>query len=114
MKESTYLDLSSSQKDALIKAVDQKHHNLHDKYKQVDTLKKYYEDEIGKIGDEIKGIEVDLQNTARGIIPIKISVGKKRLGIDTTKLAIKKMTDTRRSEDNLMDLKLLAKRKKND
>ena len=112
MKESTYLDLNSSQKDALIRAVDQKHHNLHDKYKQVDQLKQYYEDEIGKINDEIKEIEVDLTNTARGIIPIEISAGKGRLGIDTTKRAIKKMTDTRRSEDNLMDLKLLTKRKK--
>ncbi len=100
MKESTYLDLTSSQKDALIKASDQKHHNLHDKYKQVDKLKQYYEDEIGKITDEIKGIEADLQSTARGIIPIKISVGKKRLGIDTTKAAIKRMIAARQAGDN--------------
>ena len=98
MKESTYLDLSSSQKDALIRAVDQKHHNLHDKYKQVDQLKKYYEDEIGKINDEIEGIEADLQSTARGIIPIKISAGKKRLGIDTTKAAKDLMAITRKME----------------
>ena len=97
MKESTYLDLTPNQVVALTDAITNKYCNLHDKYEQLDTLKKYYEDEIGKIDSEIKKLETDLSNTARGILPIKVNKG--RLNINATKSAISEMIDVRKLED---------------
>jgi len=99
MKESTYKDLNAVQIEVLIKAVESKYHNLCGKYAQMDELKKVYEDEIAKIDSQLKIFEAGILSAAEGLVPIKLNKNLDRITINTTKAALRKMSDIRKSQD---------------
>ena len=101
MKESTYRDLTTIQIEILIRAVESKHHNLCGKYKQMDELKKVYEDEIAKVDLHIKILEAEILNAAEGIVLVRLNKKIDRIIINTTKAALKKMSDLRKIEGRM-------------
>ncbi len=108
MKESTYQDLTAVQIEILINAVESKHHNLCGKYKQMYEMRKMYEDEISKINLQINTLEAVILNAAKGVVPVKLNKNRDRIIINTTKAALKKMSDLRKAgnwQTRNMDLK---------
>lgn len=98
MKQSTYLDLTDDQRAVLAKAVEDKSHNLTDKYAQMDLLQKTYKGAIQKIDNELKILEATILNTAEGIVPILHIKKTDRIKISTRKDAMKLMIVKRKME----------------
>jgi hypothetical protein len=99
MKQSTYLDLTAEQRTVLIKAVEDKFHNLNGKYAQMDLMQKTYKDEIRKIDDELKILEATILNTAEGIVSIELIKKTDRIKINTKKAAMELMADMRKAKN---------------